>query len=122
MKRLLCLFILSILLLSGCSILRDFGKDYCKESKLNTEAIISTGHCVLDAWPSRKGLIEPWLPQMSQKTVDAIEELDKLAEVPSEERTDYQLGLAIMRCIEVKAEFTKMGLERYFPELLRYWP
>jgi len=122
MKRLLCLFILSILLLSGCSILRDFGKDYCKESKLNTEAIISTGHCVLDAWPSRKGLIEPWLPQMSQKTVDAIEELDKLAEVPSEERTDYQLGLAIMRCIEVKAEFAKMGLERYFPELLRYWP
>lgn len=119
MNRIVCIL---LLLTSGCSVARDAGVIYCEESKLNTEAIRTTGNCVLDAWPSRYPFFEPFEPQLKTETVDSLHLLNELALLDPNDRTDPDLARAVVRCAQVKYDFVKLGLERYLPEVLRYLP
>jgi len=118
MKKALKYSSILLLFVCGCQIGRDIGVEYCKESKLNTEAIRSTGHCVLEAWPSRYPFFEPFKPELNQQTVEAMDILNELALVDPNERTDGQLGTAVIRCIQVKYDFVKAGLSKYIPGIV----
>lgn len=116
------ILIVMMLFLCGCQVARDAGTLYCEESVLNTEAIRSTGHCVLDAWPSRYPFFEVFEPQLKVETVDSLHLLNELALLDPNDRTDGDLSRAVIRCAQVKYDLTKLGLERYLPEVIRYLP
>ena len=118
MKKILII----MLLLAGCQQVREAGELYCNESRLNTEAIRSTGNCVLDAWPSRYPFFEVFEPQLKTETVDSLHLLNELALIDPNERTDADLSRAVVRCIQVKYDFFKLGIETYLPEVYRYLP
>lgn len=122
MKKAIIFLILTIFLVSGCQIGREIGATYCEESKLNTAAIRMTGNCILEAWPSRYPLYEAFKPQLNQQTIEAINILNELSAMDPNERTDEHLGRAVIRGVQVKYDFMKLGVSEYFPEALRYLP
>ena len=116
MKKLILFLV--IVLCAGCQIAREFGESYCEESKLNTEAIRSTGHCVLNAWPYRYPFFKPYEPQLEQQTVEAMQILNELAQKDPNDRTPDDLATAVIRCVQVKYDFIKGGLNEYVPEIV----
>ena len=120
------LMIVLLVLVGGCSILRQAGEDYCDESKLNTNSIRSTSRCILDAWPTRHGLIVgtlgPRIEELPKECIDAMDELDTLSAVDPNNLTDYQLGKTLGLNVRLLMKTVEEILKKYAPEVLRYMP
>ena len=119
--------ILTILALSGCSIVRDISRDSCKEATLNAETAREVSTCFLNAWPIHSGLIRGGLGdrinELPAHFLQAMDELDQLALTNDpNDMTDFDKGRVLglqLRLLQTTIEET---LRLYAPRVLSYLP
>jgi hypothetical protein len=69
-----------------------------------------------------KGAMGQRIEELPTQTTEAMDEYLIMADRDPNTLTDYELGYSLGLCVRIKEQIVKMVLERYAPEVLRYWP
>lgn len=120
MKKLV-LLILTCLVLSGCYTTKAFVKVEQQQATVIKEAKVATV-LMLKNWKFRSGLIhgalKGQLDVLPQRTVAALDELDRLA--AEEKLDDRTLGYALGLRISMLQDIMKETVNQYAPNILQY--
>lgn len=115
---LFCLFI------SGCSTARQAVFDISTEDVKNTETAREVSLNFLSVWPFQSGFIKGALGsrinELPNEAIEAIDELDRLAEIP--EQSDYELGLFLGLKVRLLSSVVRATLEKYAPDVIDLLP
>lgn len=121
-QKTVLLVCLSFLILSGCSPIRQVAIDISIENVKNAETIREVSKNCLSVWPIQSGFIKGALGsrinELPNEAIQAIDELDRLSELP--EQTDYELGLFLGMKVRLLSSVVRVSLEKYAPDLLEY--
>lgn len=119
MKRLL---ILGLLVLAGC----QFTMEQSEREILDLERTRVTAKNYLIIAPMQigfvKGTMGDNITELPTGTLDAIEELLDLAADPNSNQDDFSLGYSLGLRVRITNDIIRKILERYAPEVLRFWP
>ena len=111
-----------VLLCAGCSPIGQVAIDISVENVKNAEAMREASVNCLSVWQIQSGFIKGALGnrinELPKEAFEAIEELDRLAELP--EQTDYQLGLFLGTKVRLLSSVVRVAFEKYAPDLIEY--
>ena len=122
------LLISVILVFSGCSALREAATDISGEEVLNLGATRKVAIDYVTIWPMQSGFIKGVLgtrmDEMPAQDVEAIEELDQIAELingmdPNDVK-DHDLGKSLGLRLRLLGSVVKEALKRYAPSAVEY--
>ncbi len=121
-QKTVLLVCLSLLILSGCSPIRQTAIGISVENVKNAEAMREVSMNCLSVWQIQSGFIKGALGnrinELPNEAVEAIVELDRLAELS--EQTDYELGLFLGLKVRLLSSVVSIALEKYAPDLIEY--
>ena len=113
-----------LLLAAGCPPIRQAALDISIEDVKNAETAREVSLNFLSVWPFQSGFIKGALGsrinELPNEVVQAIEELDRLAELP--EQTDYELGLFLGLKVRLLNSVVQVALEKYAPDVIDLLP
>lgn len=114
----------SMLLLSGCAIVRQGVIDVSREEKKNAETAREVARNYLSITALQVGMIKGNLGErineLPKSAVDAIDELSALAALDPNSLTDEQLGTSLGLRLRLLGTVVRAALEIYAPDLLKY--
>ena len=109
-----------ILQCAGCALLRQSAIDISTENIKNAEAIREVSKNCISVWPVQSGFLKGTLGyrinELPNESIEAIEELDRLAALP--ERTDYELGYFLGLKVRLLSSAVKVAIDKYVPGFL----
>lgn len=118
------LFTVLILLAAGCSPMRQAAVDISIEDVKNAETAREVSLNFLSVWPIQSGFIKGALGsrinELPNEALEAIEELDRLAELS--EQSDYELGLFLGLKVRLLSSVVQATLEKYAPDVIDLLP
>jgi len=118
------IIVVSLLLLTGCTPLRQVAIDTSIENVKNAETVREISLNCISVWPIQSGLIKGALGnrinEIPNESVQAIKELDRIAALP--EQTDYELGLFIGLKVRLLGSVVQITLEKYTPSVAEILP
>lgn len=122
--------ILICIVLCGCSMLRETATDISGEEVKNLEATRQVAKDYLVIWPMQSGFIKgalgPRMDEMPAQAVDAISELDVLAEqlntIDPNNIKDQDLGLSLGLRVRLLGAVVQEALKMYAPDVLDLIP
>ncbi len=118
---LICICVLSTIL-SGCRFTMEQSERELADLKLTRVAAKN----YLTIAPMQIGFIRGSMgeniTELPSGTLDAIEELHDLAADPNSNQDDFSLGYSLGLRVRITNDIIKKILERYAPEVLRFWP
>jgi len=125
MKRKIQIIALTMLLLTaGCSITRQVALDVSTENVKNAEMVREVSLNCLSIWPIQSGFIKGALGyrinELPNEAIEAIDELDRLAELP--EQSDYELGYFLGLKVRLLSSVVQKTLEKYAPDVIELLP
>lgn len=110
--------------ISGCSGLRSTALELSVENIENAEAVREISSNCISVWPVQSGFIKGVLGdrinELPKETIEAIQELDRLAE--QTERTDHELGIFLGTKIRILKFIIQAAIERYVPDVVEILP
>ena len=116
---LLCLLAIS---LAGCSTMRQVAIDTSVENMKNAETIREVSKNCLSTWSVQSGFIKGVLGsrinELPKETIEAMDELDRLAGLS--EQSDYELGLFLGMKVRLLNSVVQAAIEKYAPEIVEY--
>jgi len=119
------LVIVLMVVLTSCSPIRKVAIDISEENMKNAETMKEVSQNCISVWPIQSGFIKGALGnrinELPKETVEAIEELDRLAQIS--EPTDYEIGLFLGLKINLMSSTASKFLERYAPGVVQllFW-
>lgn len=118
---LICICVLSIVL-SGCHLAMEQSEREMADLKLTRVA--AKNYLIIAPMQIGfiKGSMGENISELPTGTLDAIEELHDLAADPNSNQDDFSLGYSLGLRVRITNDIIKKILERYAPEVLRYWP
>lgn len=123
MRRLIVL-IIPLLFFAGCALTRQGATEISTENVKNAETIKEVSLNCLSVWPIQSGFIKGALGnrinELPNEAIQAIDELDRLAELP--EQTDYELGLFLGLKVRMLSSVVQETLEKYAPDVIDLLP
>jgi hypothetical protein len=125
MKKFLTFSCLSILLLlTACGGVRQSLIDMSESDMKNAEATRVIARNLLSTWKLNSGFIRGSLgegiKELPVKAVDAIDELDALADKVDPD--DFDLGYSLGLRIRMLSQVVMTALQQYAPDVLKYIP
>ena len=116
------LLIVIILCTSGCGLILDHSERELKD----LEKTRQTAKNYLEIAPMQigfvKGSMGERISELPSGTLEAIDELHDLAVDDPNGQDDFSLGYSLGLRVRITNDIIKKILERYAPEVLRYWP
>lgn len=118
------LIIFTLLLVAGCSPMRQVAIDTSTENIQNAETMREVARNCQSAWAIQSGFIKGVLgnriEELPNDVIKAIEELDRLAEQTelSDEKLGFFLGLKVLLWDSV----VQVILEKYAPNVIEFLP
>lgn len=113
-----------VLLLAGCQQMRKAAIDGSVENVKNAETVREVSQNCLSVWPIQSGFIKGALGyrinELPNEAIEAIEELDRLAELP--EQSDYELGMFLGLKVRLLSSVVQVALEKYAPDVVELLP
>ena len=120
MKRVIIL----LFLLAGCSPARQVAIDLALEKAENVKTMREISERCKTDWLVISGFIKGTLGsrmnELPNEAIEAINELDRLAE--QEELSDYELGYFLGLKVRLWCEVIRVALEKYAPDVTGYLP
>ncbi len=120
MKKVFALIILSLFLVCGCASIEALSKNDLKNA--TSSRIVAMN--LLKTWKLNSGFIRGALGskinELPVQAVEAMNELDKLAE--KKELTDYDLGYSLGLRVRALSSIVQEAFRLYAPEILKYLP
>lgn len=119
---LVLVIILLLCTAAGC----QFTMEQSRRELLDLEKTRVTAKNYLTIAPMQIGFIKGSMgeniTELPIGTLDAIEELHDLAADPNSNQDDFSLGYSLGLRVRITNDIIKQILERYAPEVLRFWP
>ena len=116
------LLVIEFLLIAGCSTARQGVIDISTENVKNAETMREVSLDCLSVWPIQSGFIKGALGsrinELPNEAIEAIEELDRLAELPNQ--SDYELGYFLGLKMLLWGSTIQIALEKYAPSIVEY--
>lgn len=113
-----------VLLCAGCSAMRQAVLDISTEDVKNIETAREVSLKSLSIWTFQSGFIKGTLGnrinELPNEAIQAIDELDRLAELP--EQSDYELGLFLGLKVRLLSSVVQIILEKYAPDVVDLLP
>ena len=131
MKKLgkLLAVVMVVALLSGCETMRRTAIGISEEEVLNAETTRQVALNYLSIWPLHSGIIKgalgPRMDELPAQAVDAINELDQLAEQAGGDPNSYSdedLGLSLGLRVRILVSVVGEALKLYAPDVLEFVP
>ena len=132
MRKIVIVLILWLFLvltcLSGCETVRQTAIDISVEEVKNTAAAREVALNYLSIWSLQSGFIKgalgPRMDELPQYAIDAINELDQLAEKCADPNncSDYDLGLSLGLRVRLLTSIVAEALKFYAPDILELVP
>ena len=120
--------ILSLILLNGCTAMRQATIDISIEEVKNATVAREVASNYLSIWPIQSGFIKGALgsrmDEMPQQAINAIEELDQLAAqcIDPNNCLDYDLGLSLGLRVRILTSVVGEALKIYAPDIIDLVP
>lgn len=122
--RRIVITLMVVCLLTGCSPIRQMAIDVSTENVKNAETMREVSLNCLSVWPIQSGFIKGALGyrinELPNEALEAIDELDRLAELP--EQSDYELGLFLGLKVRLLSSVVQVALEKYAPDVVELLP
>lgn len=116
------LIVIPLLLIASCSPMRQLAINTSIENVKNAEMIREVSQNCLSVWPIQSGFIKGALGnrmnELPNEAIEAIKELDRLAELP--EQSDYELGFFLGLKVRMLSSVVQIALEKYAPDVGDY--
>ena len=123
MLLLICAIVIA-LGMSGCAYIQSAAKDAGQIDLKNAEATRQLARDMLSTWKLNSGAIRgalgPKLGELPAQAVEAMKELDALAE--KTELTDYDLGYSLGARVRMLSSIVQETFKLFAPEILKYIP
>lgn len=123
-SKLILLISIVLLIIAGCSPARQVAIDVSAEHNENIKAMRKISEESASDWLFISGLIKGALGyrinELPNEAIEAIEELDRLAELT--EQSDYELGLFLGLKIRLWGSVVQVALEKYAPDVIELLP
>lgn len=124
------LLIVALLSLVGCVAIRESALNISAEEVKNNEVTRQVALNYLSIWPMQSGFIQgalgPRLDELPAQAVEAIDELDRLADQLSitdpNSIEDWDLGLSLGLRVRLLTAVVQEALEMYAPDVLDLIP
>lgn len=118
------LIILMLLLIAGCSPMRQGAIDTSTENIQNAETMREMARNCRSAWLVQSGFFDALIgnrkKELPAEVIEAKDKLDQLAE--KTELSDYELGLFLGLTIRLKSSVVQVILEKYAPNVIEFLP
>lgn len=121
--------LLCAIVLLGCTPIRQTALKVSEEELQNAVVTRTIAMNYLEVWPIQSGLIRgalgPRMDEMPAQAVDAMEELDLLADACNQEEsgcTDKDLGLSLGLRIRLLGSVVQETIATFAPDVLQYVP
>lgn len=129
MEKAKTLLIVATLCLSlvGCAFLREKAVWLSEEDLANAETVRGIAKNNLETWPLKSGILHgavgSRLDEWPVEAVEAIKELDQLAEKYLEgELTDWELGYTVGLKVRLLGVVVMEAVKRFAPDILEVYP
>ena len=123
-KWLLLIIIFTLVVLMGCTSIRQFSIKASEEDMKNAETTRIVAKNLLSTWKLNsgfiKGAIGDNINQLPMSAVQAMVELDQLAD--TENLNDMQLGYSLGLRVRALSSVVQEALRIYAPKVLQYLP
>lgn len=116
-------------LATSCASLRGIAVNISEEEIANTETAREVARNYLSIWPLQSGFVRgalgPRLDELPVQVIDAMDELDLLAQQYAEDPNDYldqDLGLSLGLRVRLLSSIVAEALRFYMPDALEFVP
>ena len=116
-------------LATSCASLRGIAVNISEEEIANTETAREVARNYLSIWPLQSGFVRgalgPRLDELPVQVIDAMDELDLLAQQYAEDPNDFldhDLGLSLGLRVRLLSSIVAEALRFYMPDALEFVP
>ncbi len=111
-----------LLLLSGCTQMRQSVIDLSVESRKNAETMREVSTSCIAVWQIQSGFLRGALGarinELPKEVIEALDELDRIALMPDID--DYHIGMFLGLKVALLNSVVQVAIQKYAPDLIDY--